>query len=104
MGFFDIGAGELLLILVAVLLVFGPGKPPELARSLGKGIYEFKRYSAAVTKDLKEEVERAQKGQGTAAVAGPGPANEEEMVSAAAGPEAGPPQSGALPEKGTSAG
>jgi len=89
-GFFDIGAGELLLILVVMLLVFGPGKLPELARSIGKGIYEFKRYSSALTKDVKEEVEREQKGRASA-VASPSKTGEEERGSATAAPEKGPP-------------
>jgi TatA/E family protein of Tat protein translocase len=40
---FDIGAGELLLILIFVLVFFGPKKIPELSRSLGRGIREFKK-------------------------------------------------------------
>ena len=38
-----IGWGELLLILVVALLVFGPNKLPDIARGLGKGIRDFKR-------------------------------------------------------------
>lgn len=40
---FGIGVPELILILVVGLIVFGPGKLPEVARSLGKGIREFKK-------------------------------------------------------------
>ena len=38
-----IGWGEILLILVVALLVFGPNKLPDIARGLGKGIRDFKR-------------------------------------------------------------
>ncbi len=38
----NIGYGELLLILVVALLVFGPSKIPELARSLGRAVNMFK--------------------------------------------------------------
>jgi sec-independent protein translocase protein TatA len=38
----NIGPLEIGIILIVVLLVFGPKKLPELGRSLGKGIHEFK--------------------------------------------------------------
>ena len=39
----SIGPGELILIVIAVLLLFGAAKLPEIGRSIGKGIKEFKR-------------------------------------------------------------
>jgi sec-independent protein translocase protein TatB len=41
----SVGTTELLLILVVALMIFGPRKLPELSRSLGKGLGEFKRAS-----------------------------------------------------------
>lgn len=58
MDFFNIGAGEIILILFIALLVFGPGKLPEIARGLGKAIHEFRKYSSALTRDFKEEFEK----------------------------------------------
>lgn len=52
--FFDFGAGEIMLVVLAVLLVFGPGKIPEIARNLGKFINEIKRAS----EDIKTEINR----------------------------------------------
>ena len=48
MGFGSIGAGELLILLLVILLVFGPKRLPEMGRSLGKGMREFKN---SITKD-----------------------------------------------------
>ncbi len=40
---FGIGAPELIVILVIALIVFGPGKLPEIGAALGKGIRDFKK-------------------------------------------------------------
>jgi sec-independent protein translocase protein TatA len=54
MGFGSIGAGELLILLLVVLLVFGPKRLPEMGRSLGRGMREFKN---SVTKDDHQPAE-----------------------------------------------
>ena len=38
-----IGLGEILIILIIVLILFGPKKLPELAKALGKAVNEYKR-------------------------------------------------------------
>lgn len=53
----SIGTGELLFILVAALVLFGPRKLPELARSLGKSLNEFKRASEDFKQTWQREVE-----------------------------------------------
>ena len=40
---FGISGGEILIILLAVLVLFGPKKIPEIARMLGRGINDFKK-------------------------------------------------------------
>jgi sec-independent protein translocase protein TatA len=53
---FNIGAPELILILVIALVVFGPGKIPEVGKALGKGLYEFRKATSvdSVKKELNE--------------------------------------------------
>ncbi len=50
--FENIGMGELLIIMVVVLILFGGKKIPEVAKNLGKGISEFKKG----INDLKKEI------------------------------------------------
>ena len=50
--FFDIGSGELLVIVTAIFLIFGPKKIPEIARKIGKGVNEIKK----VSNDIKDEI------------------------------------------------
>lgn len=53
----NIGAGELILILIVVLIVFGPGKLPEVAKSMGKAVREFRKASSNLQR-VWEEVTR----------------------------------------------
>lgn len=48
-----IGTGELLVILALALLLFGGKRLPELAKSLGKGIYEFKKATQGEADEVK---------------------------------------------------
>jgi sec-independent protein translocase protein TatA len=52
----NLGPMEMLLIGVALLLFFGPSKLPELGKSLGRGIQEFKKASRELTDSVKEEL------------------------------------------------
>ena len=54
--FGSIGMPELLIILTVALIVFGPRKLPELGRSLGKSLQEFKRASNELKHTLDEEI------------------------------------------------
>ena len=55
--FESIGAPELLVILVVALIIFGPRKLPQLSRSLGKSLAEFRRASDEFKRTWEREVE-----------------------------------------------
>jgi Tat protein translocase TatB subunit len=54
---FGIGLPELILIMAVALIVVGPDKLPELARSLGKGIVELKKAASSLKESLNEDDE-----------------------------------------------
>jgi len=59
--FGNLGAGEIVILLVIGLLVFGAHKLPEAGRAVGKGIREFQR----ALRDTKDEIERADEPRAT---------------------------------------
>lgn len=52
---FGLGMGELIVILVIVLLLFGGAKLPEIARGLGKAIREFNKAAKGLDEDDKKK-------------------------------------------------
>jgi sec-independent protein translocase protein TatA len=56
-----IGIQELAVILVVALLVFGPKKLPELGRSIGKTLAEFRRASNEIKRNIKKELDEPER-------------------------------------------
>lgn len=56
-GLFNLGGGEIILILALVLILFGAKKLPELAKGLGTGIKEFKKATREVTEEVSNSME-----------------------------------------------
>lgn len=84
--FGSIGMPELVIILVIALIIFGPRKLPELGRSLGRSIGEFRRASNELRSTLEEEI-RVEEQKSAAAKTSPAPESTPESPSAPASTE-----------------
>ncbi|MFZ7101682.1 MAG: twin-arginine translocase TatA/TatE family subunit [Peptococcaceae bacterium] len=51
----NVGFPELILILALALIIFGPGKLPEVGRALGKSVKEFKKATSDIKEQLSDE-------------------------------------------------
>ena len=54
---FGLGTGEIILILIVILVLFGGKKIPEVMQGLGKGLREFKKASRDIEDDIKNSME-----------------------------------------------
>ncbi len=93
---FNIGAPELIIILVIALLVIGPGKLPDVGQALGKSIREFRKASSDIQESVRVD----------AAPAAQAPApNQQQSAAPAPAPQAyvPPAQAPAVPAEASSA-
>lgn len=59
MNFLGVGPAEIVVIFVIALVVFGPKRLPEVGRTLGRAVREFRSVSEELTSQLREELETA---------------------------------------------
>jgi sec-independent protein translocase protein TatA len=57
LAMFNLGGGEVVLMLAGALLLFGGKKLPELAKGLGNGIREFKKATGNVSEEMRHAIE-----------------------------------------------
>jgi TatA/E family protein of Tat protein translocase len=69
--FGSLGVWEIALIMVLALLLFGPRKLPEIGRTLGKGLAEFKKASNELKRSIETEVEEEERAQRALPAAAP---------------------------------
>jgi TatA/E family protein of Tat protein translocase len=85
--FGSIGMPELIIIFVIALIIFGPRKLPELGRTLGKSLSEFRRASNDLKNTLEEEI-RLDEQKATAPAISPAPVHDTEQASPPGDPTA----------------
>jgi sec-independent protein translocase protein TatA len=73
----EIGIGEIILILVVAVMIFGAGKIPEIGKQVGRGIRDFKKYSSGA-----EDGGTAKTPTGTAVSAAPPSERAESAIEA----------------------
>jgi sec-independent protein translocase protein TatA len=73
MDFLGIGFGEIVLILVVAVIVLGPGKIPEIARTIGRTMRALRKatsdFTTAVTREMEAEEERLSQTKAEAPIA-----------------------------------
>jgi sec-independent protein translocase protein TatA len=65
----SIGWPELVILLVVVLIVFGPGKLPDIGNAIGRGVREFRKASNDLEESIRGESQKSQQPQQTPAAA-----------------------------------
>src|ERR1700757_2959748 len=93
--FGSIGMPELIIIFVIALIIFGPRKLPELGRTLGKSLAEFKRATNELKSTLEDEIrleeQQLQRAEAKAAAQAPAQTPAEPAVSGSPPPPAAAP-------------
>jgi sec-independent protein translocase protein TatA len=59
--FFNLGGGEIFVVLMVILLFFGSKRIPEFARNLGKGMQQFRNATNDIQRDISDSVKDVKK-------------------------------------------
>ena len=78
MDFFGMGMGEVLLILVVALIIWGPGKIVDISRTMGKIVHDLKNATHNLTTQITLEAEEKEKKTSTP-IPNPRPSSEQEQ-------------------------
>jgi len=60
---FNFGMGELVVIFLIILLLFGASRLPEIAKALGKSLKEFKKAGKEISEEIKKVAEEDEEGK-----------------------------------------
>jgi sec-independent protein translocase protein TatA len=85
-GLFNLGGGEIILILALILILFGAKKLPELAKGLGQGIKEFKKATKEVTDEVQSAMDEPSPPQKRLPTSNPQPEQQPETVAHSSSP------------------
>ena len=85
-GLFNLGGGEIILILALILILFGAKKLPELAKGLGQGIKEFKKATKEVTDEVQSAMDEPTPPQKRLPTTNPQPEQQPETVAHTSSP------------------
>lgn len=58
---FGLGPAEVILVLIIALIVFGPGRLPEIGQALGKSMREFREATSGITEEFTREMEATER-------------------------------------------
>jgi TatA/E family protein of Tat protein translocase len=84
MNFLGMGPGELMVVMVLALIVFGPGKLPEIGQGIGKAIREFRKATSQITDEFSRELSLDTPPQEPRRAATPPPQETQQAAAAAA--------------------
>ena len=63
MDFFGMGMGEIILVIIVAIIIWGPNKIPEIARTVGKALNTIKQTSSDLTAQITKEIDEAEEGK-----------------------------------------